>query len=173
MVPEGHGEFTHRLQWYIICSERERNLGGSDKYKVENDPVVLMFATAVGQYKLDEAMVKDDRWMWDLLCDSFYANNSLPSEFGNATTYRSPEFMMSTFKPMVGGSTDLLTLFIRYRLDKRTAMGLNRPDGDGVKAGKAYLDSKLAKWNISKADYEKYAGNVGSSTGRVIFNQRS
>ena len=174
MVPEGHGEFSHRLQWYIICSEQETDFG-QKKYQllqsVSGAPH-LMFATALEKYKLDPAPGKAGReaWMWDLLVDSFYAGVPGADEsFGKTTTFRSPEFMMTTFQRRQ--KPDLLSLFIRYRLDKRNAMNLNKTNEEGERASEAYVVKKLWDYGIQQADFEKFAGGTGIGPGRLIFKQ--
>lgn len=172
MVPEGHGEFSHRLQWYIVCAEQEHKFGG-ETYKLQNDGPLLMVATARNIYMLNKTLTGEDRWMWDLLFDSFY--NRGADDFNGTKTFRSPEFMMSTYRSMITtGTADLLSLFIRYRLDKRVAMNLNRTDDAGTEAAKEYLKNKLASWGIKEADYAKFAGKDGvAESGRVIFNQKA
>ncbi|HJQ59120.1 MAG TPA: LirA/MavJ family T4SS effector [Vineibacter sp.] len=170
MVPGAHGEFSHRLQWFIICSEREKNFGDGH-YKVILSPWHLMGATSRDKYKLDPAKTSgQDFWIWDLLCDSFYNRDDLGAGFGNTYTFRSPEYMMVTYNKKIetGQSADLLSLFIRHRLDKRTDMNLNRFDEAGAKAGKAYVSRKLQKYGIQQTDYDKFAG---TDLGRVIFKQ--
>jgi hypothetical protein len=111
-----HGEFTHRLQWWIVM--QEKIAGDKAKYPIRGD-VSKRFAQLV-KYPYHPTGVTGPadakgRTMWDFLFDCF--TNAAPK---SADSYRTPDNLHTDVMNGVGGST--LKAIIVARNNKRVIM---------------------------------------------------
>jgi Family of unknown function (DUF5636) len=133
-----HGEFTHRLQWWIVMQEKD--LGSGAAYPIRGD-VSKRFAQLVKYPYHPEGVGgvadKDGRMMWDYLFDCF--TNGPPR---SADSYRTPDNLHSAVMSGVGGT--LLQAMIVARHNKRMIM-------IGGIGGKALDDYEA--WKVSTGRY--------------------
>lgn len=151
-----HGEYTHRIQWWIICQEHYN--GGTyrlknapiDVFKILGKHVTKHWKAEMGEYAdfLPESMVM--RTMWDQLVDSvpgdFPEANSTP----NTDSFQSPHnlnyFIM---KPENRRLFPLLHNFLVTRYNRRawdTVLGVK---------GELYMHQALIdKWHYRKEQFE-------------------
>lgn len=140
-----HGEFTHRLQWWIVMQEQLTN----GKYAVRGD-LGKRFAQLVkyAYYPNGVKGAADDkgRNMWDMLFDCF--TNAPPK---SSDSYRTPDNLHDKVMGGVGGST--LRAIIVSRNNKRVIM--NKGIG-----GKALDDYEAWKCHTGKYVEVKDEGEV-------------
>jgi Family of unknown function (DUF5636) len=132
-----HGEFTHRLQWWIVMQEKQ--MGANAKYPIRGD-LAKRFAQLV-KYPFHPDGVDDQksRNMWDFLFDCF--TNAAPK---SSDSYRTPDNLHSAVMAGKGGNISLLQAIIVARHNKREIMRV----GIGSKA----LDEYEA-WKVASGKY--------------------
>ncbi|OAI55109.1 hypothetical protein AYO44_02925 [Planctomycetaceae bacterium SCGC AG-212-F19] len=167
MVPGGHGEFTHRIQWYLISSpgglrndrggkwgDFYRWLGGVKHTQTFRDPE-----------NPDQA--KEATWLefglWDALCD----RNAVGSEWVNGpyntaevTDFRSPENLHKFIVENLATICPLLSGFIKSREEAWLPQRGNKPN--------------LIRNYVAKVLYSRQGANVTADewaeVDRIIAN---
>jgi hypothetical protein len=124
-----HGEFTHRIQWWIILAEKVKP--SSKIYALENDPLKLY--ASLPMYELKS---KDGKVMWDFLFDCF--GNAPPKSDAFRTPDRLHTYLLNGEYPML----DLLGSVVRARQNKRLFMENRVVEGS---AYEAYISWKMIK----------------------------
>ena len=128
-----HGEFTHRLQWWIVMQEKA--LGAAATYPIRGE-LAKRFAQLVKYpFHPDGVDDKKGRIMWDFLFDCF--TNAAPK---SADSYRTPDNLHSAVMAGRGGKIALLQAIIVARHNKREIMKV----GIGGKPLEDYEAWKLA-----------------------------
>ncbi|MFO7856165.1 MAG: LirA/MavJ family T4SS effector [Paracoccaceae bacterium] len=107
-VGASHGEFTHRLQWYVIVEHAAASTGF-----LKHEPLELFAACAFDRWRFEKV---PNRGVWDLIVDRTGEDE---------TTFRRPEFMhrflidAADRKHPDHEALWLLAQLIRGRSDKR------------------------------------------------------
>jgi hypothetical protein len=123
-VPGGHGEFTHRIQWYLITKEVKPPEGGW-----------VEFYKWIGEIKHTVEPDEDkgnpsrkDYWkdlgLWDVVVDrnkSDRANANGPYNTARETDFRSPENLHHYIQQTLPQTCPLLSSFISRRESKRAS----------------------------------------------------
>jgi Family of unknown function (DUF5636) len=164
-----HGEYTHRLQWWIICSEHY--CGGI--YRLKADPVkrfrqLPKYATSSWRNPQIESEVQStkstvevvaqqptyadvytNRSLWDYLCDAVPLNDTMAATTPASDSFRSPQFMnlylTDPSRMLVEPKFPALYNFLVARFNKRTWQFVNnmlRP----------YKNALIKKWNLTNED---------------------
>ena len=124
-VPGGHGEFTHRIQWYLITKELEPpEEGWVDFYKW------------IGSVKHTKPVEGDEEdWgelgLWDLVVDrnkSGRESDDVPYNTDEDTDFRSPENLHQYIMEKLPATCPLLSSLISRRDFKRMKTGLLGPE---------------------------------------------
>jgi hypothetical protein len=149
-VPGNHGEYTHRIQWYLICAGLRGCIG---------DPAGLF-------QELGRHAWKDPKFgLWDPICDR-NGGEAAPvpwgiGDSGGLTDFRSPEtltkYLMSDH---AAGLYPYLSAFIRARMAKRK--------GQVYGLGDKYRDSAIKDTLARKIFSKTYAGLSGEQ--KVAFD---
>lgn len=166
-----HGEYTHRLQWWIIC--REHETGGPYRLKAEPAERFKVLPKYVTAYWQEEQLRRQgvkvgmqlpeslgatftNRSMWDFLCDAVPLNDSMAGTTPASDSFRSPQYMnlfltgpgITSRFPRAG----MLHAYLVARYNKRTwqyANNLLRP----------YKDVLARKWGISDEQFDQMFQN--------------
>jgi hypothetical protein len=95
---KGHGEFTHRIQWYLLSS------GGVVPQQDKRPAAVF---STLGDYR------RGNKYLWDDLCDR-------PLDPNNDNEWRAPAGLNNWLTSPTGeGICPVLSTFVRFRFDKR------------------------------------------------------
>jgi hypothetical protein len=163
-----HGEYTHRLQWWIVC--RECDVGGPYSLKgrpVDRFKVLPQYKTAswrgaqlravgmeeeTAQSIPSLASVYTNRSMWDFLFDAVPANDSMAATTPASDSFRSPQYM-NLFLTSADAikkypAIFLLHIYLVTRYNKRSiqyARNQLRP----------YKTVLCAKWNLTEEQFDK------------------
>jgi len=131
-----HGEFTHRLQWWIIMCEKEQSKA---VYRIRTDLRKLFAALPKYAYIQEgQTEVKDGQNMFTFLCDCF--TNSPPK----SDSYRTPDNLHADV--MTGGNQlgmvlSVLPAIITSRQNKRLIFG-----------SVGYNPEEYCAWKLSQAE---------------------
>ena len=131
-VPGLHGEYTHRIQWYLACNYLQ---------DLAAKPVPLFMG--IGGVVNPE---KDSNGLWDALCDRDGGEaENIPFKINTGVTdCRAPEsFTALVIDTANENEFPILHWFIRSRLKKRQGEALNTYYG-----AKQYVLKKLKKFGI-------------------------
>jgi len=170
-VPGAHGEFTHRIQWYMITTTLQPPGAGWSAFyqwigtikhvsdaklasKMITSSAKSIFKETKG-FKECEAQDKEDWWnlgFWDALVDR--NPSSKPYEFGPYNTddeqdFRAPENLAPYLEKKVQGC-DLLQAFLEGRAKKRTSR-----NGHPITPTGNYLARKLYNLPLINLDEKR------------------
>lgn len=147
----GHGEFTHRLQWYAIIQAK-------DEIGLTNEPIKLYkemwFSRTRGTHNLGQHKL----YMWVALLDNFQSEAEAINSDTLAwcsKTFNSPEFMNACLMNTNGNGMDLdeqnmSNLFVLRRLLKKRALKRQKSyDNNDNYAQKKILEAKGNKTILS------------------------
>lgn len=151
-----HGEYTHRIQWWIICQEHFN--GGTytlknapiDVFKILGKHVTKHWKTALGVYAdyMPESMVV--RTMWDQLVDSVPPDFPEANTTPNTDSFQSPHnlnyFIM---KPEKRYLFPLLHNFLVTRYNRRAWQTVI-----GVKGDFSMHQLLIDKWHYREEQFE-------------------
>lgn len=132
-VPGNHGEYTHRIQWYLLANALPGNaLGNPVKLFMRIGGVVDPKHEPFG--------------LWDALFDRNDGSGSAKFEIqSNVTDCRSPESLSKFIVDDANADKwPLLHWFVKARMKKRTARPLNQ-----FHAAKDYVEAKLKKFELT------------------------
>jgi hypothetical protein len=127
-IQSTHGEYTHRIQWWIICQEQLTK----GQYAVENPPLKCFQAMALKKCRTRHWATKDPnniKTMWDLIVDCFEPNSNEAADGPTSDSYRTPNRLNKDFclvpndRPYLQQSErfDLLSQFLTFRYMKRSS----------------------------------------------------
>jgi Family of unknown function (DUF5636) len=133
-VPGNHGEYTHRLQWYLLANALK---------DVVKEPV-KQFMRIGGV--IDPNKENAPSGLWDALFDRNDGEGSTKFKVqGNVTDCRSPESLTKFIVDNVNADKwPLVHWFIKSRMNKRQTKRLNE-----FTAAKAYVDRKIEKFRLN------------------------
>ncbi|HKR46543.1 MAG TPA: LirA/MavJ family T4SS effector [Paraburkholderia sp.] len=121
-VPGGHGEFSHRIQWY--CVMQAKNLTPPPRSWAE-------FYAWVGQYVHTTPQSTDrSSWanlgLWDALVDRnrYGRHTATPYDTAETTDFRSPENLQETISEQMTVQFPLLSTFLDVREKKRVTSSI-------------------------------------------------
>lgn len=174
-----HGEYTHRLQWWIICCEHAS--GGL--YRLKQPPVkrfrqLPKYTTSywrTAQIKANNATaetagsypsladVYTNRSLWDFLCDCVPADDSMRESTPASDTFRSPQYMnlylTAPAREFDHPEIRVLYNYLVARFNKRTWQNANNM----LRPYKAVL---AKKWGMNEEEFDLAFADV-SKYGRT------
>jgi hypothetical protein len=160
-----HGEYSHRLQWFLICYECEKR----GPYKLKKEPVSRFAATAAYAKKHAKKEVYELNGieftlvtMWDFLCDCVRSRSPQSSTNFISDSFRSPEYLNLYLTDPAGNAKDrfpLLNAYLTQRFNKRNWQKVN-----GLLAD--YLKKKYKNLNFDELPGQK--DDWGLSGGKLV-----
>jgi Family of unknown function (DUF5636) len=163
-----HGEYTHRLQWWVICREHETR----GPYRLAGEPVdrFRQMPKYISQHwranyllaaGADEDMAKGQkglapeytqRTMWDYLFDAVPTNDYRAATTPGTDTFRSPQnlnrYLTSPEALKQYPGVLLLHCYLVNRYNKRARQ-------PGLQTVDAYTEVLCAKWGISQEEFKR------------------
>jgi hypothetical protein len=132
-VPADHGEFTHRIQWYLLMRKFEGNSFNAPK---------LLKSMAESVYRWREGTNDKGHSIWTALFDRFPSD---PFGAESATDFRRPE-NLHTYLTSNAAPYRLVSSFLSKRMEKRT-----EPKSDfNYIARKLYRKESFAKLDAAQ-----------------------
>ncbi len=175
-----HGEYTHRLQWFIICREHATGgpyrLNGTPKKRFCNMAEYSTWFDKRPEYLKENAPEAAMVTMWDFLVDCVRSWSPQKDSNFLSDSFRSPEYLNlyltdSTRETQKTYPLPVLTAYLTERFNKRTWQVAKY----GEKQLDIYLDNLKSKWNISEEKYEQFVGVMNpwaGAYGRVVPRQK-
>ena len=163
-----HGEYTHRLQWWIICREHvTRGLYQLKKPPVKRFSQFPKYTTThwrgaqLGANGLTEMTVGEhpglthvytNRSLWDFLCDCVPADDSMRESTPASDSFRSPQYMnlylTAPARALDQSNIGMLHNYLVARYNKRTWQNANQ-------MLRPYMATLAAKWGMSEMQFEE------------------
>ena len=160
-----HGEYSHRLQWFLICSE----WASHGPYKLKKEPVSRFAATAAYAKQHPKKMPYEGAGieftlvtMWDFLCDCVRSWSPQKDTNFISDSFRSPEYLNLYLTDPAGRAKDrfpVLSAYLTQRFNKRYWQRVNK-----LLAG--YLKEKYK--DLKFEDLPGQTDDWGLSGGKLV-----
>ena len=174
-----HGEYTHRLQWWIICREHAtrglyqlkkppvKRFTQFPKYTTKHWRGAQLAANDVTELTVGEhpglTHVYTNRSLWDFLCDCVPADDSMRESTPASDTFRSPQYMnlylTAPAREFDHPEIRVLYNYLVARFNKRTWQNANNM----LRPYKAVL---AKKWGMNEEEFDLAFADV-SKYGRT------
>jgi hypothetical protein len=170
-----HGEYSHRLQWFIVCWEYQK--GGS--YKLRKSPATRFAATAAyaiahpkkSQYEgagVEFTLVT----MWDFLCDCVRSTSPQRDTNFISDSFRSPEYLNLYLTDPAREAKDrfpLLSAYLTQRFNKRNWQKVKGILANYLK--KKYQNLKFEELPGLNDKYDLSGGKLVPRTPKAVLGQ--